>query len=144
MKNFVFDISVLNCEYIHIFISSTSACLNFFRFQSFPLNTNQIEYSNEPQYEVFQIPQLSALYKMLNNIESTNVVPLLSYSIHATQRVVCLCFTEILCISEIQNDLDYCNAQCQTLFFKRCFSRSSRTGEFIRKGVLKISRKFTG
>ena len=94
MKNFVFDISVLNCEYMHIFISSTSACLNFFGFQSFPLNTNKIEYSNEPQYEVFQIPQLSALYKMLNNIESTNVVPLLSYSIHATQRVVCLCFTE--------------------------------------------------
>ena len=94
MKNFVFDISVLNCEYKHIFISSTSACLNFFAFQRFPLNTNKIEYSNELQYEVFQIPQLSTLYNMLNNIESTNMVPLLSYSIHATQRDVCLCFTE--------------------------------------------------
>ena len=33
-------------------------------------------------------------YKMLNNIESIDMLPLLSYSVHAAQGDVCLCFAE--------------------------------------------------
>ena len=33
-------------------------------------------------------------YKMLKNIQSIDMVSLSSYSVHATQRDVCVCFAE--------------------------------------------------
>ena len=57
---------------------------------------NKIEYWIQPQYaEIFSDSTAFHVYKMLKKIESTDMVSLLSCSVHAPQGDVCLCFADI-------------------------------------------------